>query len=177
MSLIEVLDSCVVPGQVTLASGQVSAYKIDLDRARHRSASILHVLDGVARIMSPHRSAVAGEGGAWKWAELYGKEFGLPAYEIGKEGRMLDKPDIDTHTLVIEDVLTTGASVARAARAVLQAGSYPYIAAVVQRDAEPDPEFTHLRTHVKVPYGFAVHENQLPTIRAIKGIPPLEDVA
>jgi len=135
----------VIPGRVTLASGRIADYYVDMRRV---------TLDGVAApLVGRVMRALTAD---WQYAAVGGLTLGadpvatamlhaaaaagqpLDAFVVRKQAkthglqRQIEGPDIaGRRVLVVEDTCTTGASVEEAVTAVRAAGADPVGVAVV----------------------------------------------
>ena len=149
-----IIDLAVVPGRVTLASGQVANYYVDLRRItlHHQAAPLVgHLMLDMLEEAGLGAGEIAAVGGLTMGADpvaaallhaAASRGLELDAFVVRKESkahglqRQVEGPDVTGRSVVVvEDTSTTGGSVGTAVSALLQAGAQvKAVAVIVDRD-------------------------------------------
>jgi orotate phosphoribosyltransferase len=135
--------TCYLKGDFVLASGRRSSYYFDKYRFETRPDLLAPVASLIAARIRPGADRVAGpELGAVAIATAVSLQSGLPfiivrsdAKDYGTAQRIEGPFQQGDSIVLLEDVLTTGGSVIKAARALTEAGCrIPQIVGVVDRE-------------------------------------------
>jgi len=149
-----ITELAVVPGKVTLASGQEADYYVDLRRVtlHHRAAPLVgHVLLDLLEEVGLGVGEIDAVGGLTMGADpvalallhaAASRGQDLDAFVVRKEGkshglqRRIEGPDVvGKRVVAVEDTSTTGGSVLTAVEALREAGAQVVgVAVIVDRD-------------------------------------------
>jgi len=139
----KLVAACYLKGDFVLASGRRSKYYFDKYRFETRPDLLAPVAELIAARITPGVTRIAGpELGAVAIATAVSLSSGLPfiivrgeAKEYGTSKRIEGPFEPGDEVVVLEDVLTTGGSVIKAAQAVVDAGCRgTHIIGVVDRE-------------------------------------------
>jgi orotate phosphoribosyltransferase len=126
----QLVAACYLKGDFVLASGRRSSYYFDKYRFETRPDLLAPIASLIAARIRPGADRVAGpELGAVAIAAAVSLQYGLPFIIVRSEakeygtGQRIEGPFQEGDSIVlIEDVLTTGGSVIKAAQAIADAG-------------------------------------------------------
>ncbi len=130
---------CILVGSFKLSSGGLSPYYIDLRRALAHPQlyrEIVGMLVEKARSI-PHDVVAGVATGGIPWASMIAYEMGKPLAYVRSErkshgtSRLVEGVVEGRQVLVVDDVATTGSSLARAIKAIRDHGGKPVAALVI----------------------------------------------